>query len=74
MAAARRSIVKHATKLVREKESQTVVGKDVLSLMIEENRKVEGKLAEMELVDQVMTFLLAGHETTSTAVALFSAY
>ena len=74
MAAARRSIVKHATKLVREKESQSIVGKDVLSLMIEENRKVEGKLAEMELVDQVMTFLLAGHETTSTAVTLFSTY
>ena len=37
--------------------------------MIAENRKEKDeKLAEMELVDQVMTFLLAGHETTSTAV------
>jgi len=46
--------------------------KDILSLMIAENRKEkEEKLAEMELVDQVMTFLLAGHETTSTAVRQF---
>ena len=51
-----------------EKKATTATGKDILSLMIAENRKAEGKLAEMELVDQVMTFLLAGHETTSTAV------
>jgi cytochrome P450 len=68
VAAARRSIVKHATKLVRDKEAKGGAGNDVLSLMIAENRKAEGSLAEMELVDQVMTFLLAGHETTSTAV------
>lgn len=61
-------IVHQATKLVRDKEAQPGVGKDILSLMIAENRKAEGQLAEMELVDQCMTFLLAGHETTSTAV------
>jgi len=68
VAKARKSIVRQATKLVRDKEAQPGVGKDILSLMIAENRKAEGKLAEMELVDQCMTFLLAGHETTSTAV------
>jgi len=68
IAKAKRSIVRQATKLVRDKEAQPGVGKDILSLMIAENRKAEGKLAEMELVDQCMTFLLAGHETTSTAV------
>ena len=69
VAKARNTIVREATKLVRHKESQTNAGKDILSLMIAENRKsTEEKLAEMELVDQVMTFLLAGHETTSTAV------
>ena len=69
VAAARRSIVKHATKLVRDKEAKSGTGKDILSLLIAENRKAEGTLAEMELVDQVMTFLLAGHETTSTGVS-----
>jgi cytochrome P450 len=70
MARCRKSIVHEATKLVRQKESKNVIGKDILSLMIQENRKAaeEGKLAEMEMVDQVMTFMLAGHETTSTAV------
>jgi len=72
IAKARRTIVTEATKLVRHKEAQTHAGKDILSLMIGENRKSQDeKLAEMELVDQVMTFLLAGHETTSTAVCLF---
>jgi hypothetical protein len=70
VAAARGSIMKQSTKLVRDKEAQTVAGKDILSLMIAENRKAEGKLAEMEMTGQVMTFILAGHETTSTAVIL----
>ena len=58
--------------MVKDKEASETIGKDILSLMIKENRKAdaEGKLKEMELVDQVMTFLLAGHETTSTAVSL----
>jgi cytochrome P450 len=68
MKRARETIKTHATKLVHEKEAANAIGKDILSLMIQENRKAEGQLAEMELVDQVMTFLLAGHETTSTAV------
>jgi cytochrome P450 len=69
--AARRSISEHATKLVRDKEASAGDGKDILSLMIAENEnaKAEGQLAELELKDQVMTFLLAGHETTSTAVS-----
>jgi len=68
VAKARKSIITHATKLVRDKEATTATGKDILSLMIAENRKAQGELAELELVDQVMTFLLAGHETTSTGV------
>lgn len=68
IAAARKAVVDQSVKLVRDKEAQTTTGKDILSLMIAENRKAEGKLAEMEMVGQVMTFILAGHETTSTAV------
>lgn len=69
--AARRSISEHATKLVRDKEASAGEGKDILSLMISENEnaKAEGQMAELELKGQVMTFLLAGHETTSTAVS-----
>ena len=68
IAEARRSISTRATKLVQEKQSQTIVGKDILSAMIDENRKSQGELSEMEIVDHIMTFLFAGHETTSTAV------
>jgi cytochrome P450 len=70
MSAARKTITRQATKLVREKEAESTTGNDILSLMIAENHKSEGQLAEMELVDQCMTFLAAGHETTSSAVIL----
>ena len=65
---ARRSISTRATKLVKEKQAQTIAGDDILSVMIEEDRKSPGTLSETDIVDQIMTFLFAGHETTSTAV------
>jgi len=65
---ARRSISTRATKLVQEKQAQTIAGDDILSVMIEEDRKSPGTLSETDIVDQIMTFLFAGHETTSTAV------
>ena len=68
VAEARKSISTRATKLVQEKQAQTIAGKDILSVMIEENRKSQGILSETDIVDQIMTFLFAGHETTSTAV------
>jgi len=69
--AARKSITQHATKLVRDKQAHFGEGNDILSLMIRENDKAgsDGHLAEREMVDQVLTFLLAGHETTATAVS-----
>jgi cytochrome P450 len=68
IAEARKSISTRATRLVQEKLAQTIAGKDILSVMIEENRKSQETLSETDIVDQIMTFLLAGHETTSTAV------
>jgi cytochrome P450 len=65
---ARRSISTRATKLVQEKKAQTIAGDDILSVMIEEDRKSPGTLSETDIVDQIMTFLFAGHETISTAV------
>jgi len=68
IAEARKSISIRATKLVQEKGAQTTAGKDILSVMIEENRKSQGTLSEADIVDQIITFLFAGHETTSVAV------
>jgi cytochrome P450 len=70
ISAAQRTILSQATELVRDKEARSTTGNDILSLMISENHKSDGQLAEMELVNQCMTFLAAGHETTSSAVSL----
>jgi len=58
-----------AVRLVQEEKVDA--SRDILSLMVIENRKVEEKdrLGEDEMVDQVTTFLAAGHETTSLAVS-----
>ena len=71
---ARRAISTRATKLVQEKQAQTMAGEDILSVMIEEDRKSPGTLSETDIVDQIMTFLFAGHETTSTAVKHLEAF
>ena len=73
IAAARKSIIAHATQIVRNVESECV-GHDILSLMIAENKNSDGGLAERELVNQVMTFMLAGHETTASAVFILCCF
>ncbi|KAF0398681.1 cytochrome P450 [Gigaspora margarita] len=60
-----------SAKLVDEKKHVTVLGKDLLSLLVKanENLPVNEQLTNNELLSQVMTLLLAGHETTSTALS-----
>ena len=65
---ARNQIIYESTKILRHKTSQLSPQKDVLSLMIAENKKAAGKVTEQEMIDQVMTFLLAGHESSSISV------
>ncbi|KAF8936316.1 hypothetical protein BGZ47_009563 [Haplosporangium gracile] len=56
--------------------------KDLMSILIRGNEQVgsleDGKLTDTELKDQIMTFLAAGHETTSVTVTwmlhVFSIY
>ncbi|KAL2870454.1 cytochrome P450 [Aspergillus lucknowensis] len=59
-----------AQKLIREKKEQikhnpeeSELGKDILSVSVN-----SGMFTDEELIDQMMTFLAAGHETTSTAL------
>jgi cytochrome P450 len=68
IATAREEISKRAIKLIREKEVQTMKGRDILSLLVAEAHKEESKMSQTEMIAQIMTFLLGGHETTSTAV------
>jgi cytochrome P450 len=65
---ARDQIIRESTKLLRNKEAQLSPRKDVLSLMIAENMNAAGTVTEREMIDQVMTFLLAGHESSSISV------
>ena len=54
----------------KDGDSSNDVGKDIMSVMIQGNEGagVEGRLSMRELKDQIMTFLVAGHETTSTTI------
>ena len=65
---ARNQIIHESTKMLRDKGAQLSPRKDVLSLMIVENKKATGQVTEQEMIDQVMTFLLAGHESSSISV------
>ncbi|CAG8765479.1 38763_t:CDS:2, partial [Gigaspora margarita] len=60
-----------SAKLVDEKKNATVLGKDLLSLLVKANEKlpIDEQLTHDELLSQVMTILFAGHETTSTALS-----
>ncbi|KAI9345170.1 cytochrome P450 [Zopfochytrium polystomum] len=42
--------------------------KDLLSILIRANQDAEEKMSRNELRDQILTFVLAGHETTSTTL------
>ncbi|PKY39665.1 cytochrome P450 [Rhizophagus irregularis] len=60
----------------KESENGELKGKDLLSLLININKTlpIEEKMTDEELKYQIMTFLIAGHETTNitTCWALYS--
>ncbi|CAG8649699.1 10341_t:CDS:2, partial [Racocetra fulgida] len=57
--------------IVVEQKNSLIQGKDLLSLLVKANEKlpVDEQLTHDELLSQVMTLLIAGHETTSTALS-----
>ncbi|KAI9020624.1 cytochrome P450 [Hyaloraphidium curvatum] len=64
----------HVSELIDGKraavrEGKAGGGKDLLSLLMEEASREGTELTDKELRDQVMTFLVAGHETTALAVS-----
>ncbi|CAG8838395.1 15611_t:CDS:2, partial [Cetraspora pellucida] len=58
-------------KIVTEQKSSLVRGKDILSLLVKANEKlpIDEQLTHKELIGQVMTLLVAGHDTTSVSLA-----
>ncbi|CAG8716812.1 26313_t:CDS:2 [Gigaspora margarita] len=57
-------------KLIAEQKNIPIQGKDLLALLVKanENLPVDERLKHDELIGQVMTLLIGGHETTSTAL------
>ncbi|CAG8647251.1 22755_t:CDS:2 [Cetraspora pellucida] len=58
-------------KLVVEHKNTSFQGTDILSLLTKANNNlpIDEQLTHQELIGQVMTLLIAGHETTSTALS-----
>ncbi|CAG8750197.1 6897_t:CDS:2, partial [Racocetra persica] len=58
-------------KLIADKKNCPVQGTDLLSLLIKANDQspVDEQLTHSELVGQVMTLLISGHETTSVTIS-----
>ncbi|RIB21091.1 cytochrome P450 [Gigaspora rosea] len=58
-------------KLIADQKNSTVRRKDLLSLLVIANEQlpVDEQLTHEELISQVMTLLIAGHETTSTSLS-----
>lgn len=54
---------------ISERRNSELTGNDVLSLMMSARDENGQPMTEPELLDQLMTLLVAGHETTATALA-----
>lgn len=55
---------------ISERRTQTeITGNDVLSLMMSARDENSQPMTDAELLDELMTLLVAGHETTATALA-----
>jgi cytochrome P450 len=68
--AAMQSLDHIAYELIRKRRRQPVEGGDLLSLLIEMRDEETGQgMTDQELRDEVVTLLIAGHETTATALS-----
>lgn len=56
------------TRKIRERRASGSYGEDVLSLLLNTRYEDGSAMNEREIYDQLVTLLLAGHETTSLAV------
>ena len=57
------------TEIEQRRANPELLGSDVLSLMMSASDEDGHGLSDIELKDQMMTLLVAGHETTATALA-----
>lgn len=57
------------TEICNRRKHKGATGSDILSLLISTRDEAGKQMTDEELHDELMTLLLAGHETTATAVA-----
>jgi cytochrome P450 len=55
--------------MIAERRSQPAGGSDVLAMMLEARDDAGRAMTDVELRDELVTLLLAGHETTATSLA-----
>jgi cytochrome P450 len=56
-------------QIIAERRRQPAGGTDVLSMMLDARDEQGGAMTDVELRDELVTLLLAGHETTATSLA-----
>ena len=67
---ARRTFDSIVYRLIRERRASGVSADDLLSMLLEARDEETGEgMSDLQIRDEVMTFLMAGHETVSTALA-----
>lgn len=68
-----RSVQRQVSELVyaqiRDRRSQSHVGSDILSLLISARDETGQPMSDAELHDELITLLIAGQDTTATAIA-----
>ncbi|MBX2879733.1 MAG: cytochrome P450 [Granulosicoccus sp.] len=61
-----RALTKHVSEIVLARRKQNRIEPDFLSLMMEARDKLTGEpMTDKALIDEVMTIIVAGHETTA---------
>lgn len=55
--------------IIRERRRRPTGGADVLSMMLDARDEAGASMTDVEVRDELVTLLLAGHETTATALA-----
>jgi len=61
------ALKQHMLQLIERKK--ITPGEDILSLLLAARDEEGGSLSSEEIIDQLLTFVVAGHETTSTSLA-----
>lgn len=68
--AAKRSIVKVVERVIAERRSRGVDGTDLLGMLMSARDESDGQgLSDQQLLDELLTLVLAGHETTANALS-----